>query len=110
MKREHQFYILRGEAVVPATEDEWLAFAREQHPIHVGRDILPSGTLVSTVFLIVNHGTDRHPLHFETMVFRGDLSCHREDCPHGACIRYQTWEAAARGHTEVLNAVRVHEA
>ena len=55
-----------------------------------------NGVEVSTVFLVMEHGTDElgRPLLFESMVFGG---------PHdGIQFRYSTWEDAEVGHESLL--------
>jgi hypothetical protein len=52
---------------------------------------------VSTVFLGVNHGFDEEDLWFETMVFQKD------NWEELYCERYATWDAAERGHQDVVN-------
>lgn len=55
---------------------------------------------ISTVFLVIDHGYDRVPLLFETMVFGGDMD--------GYCWRYPTYQDAEAGHEEVVEMVRQH--
>lgn len=60
-------------------------------------------SVVSTVFLMINHGTEESPLWFETIVFgSGPLQ--------GKCDRYETIEEAKVGHEEMCEEVkRVYE-
>jgi hypothetical protein len=64
----------------------------------VGQDTLPDGTLVSTVFLVIDHQYgDGPPLLFETMVFPDP-----ESGVESFCERYATWIEAEAGHAAVL--------
>lgn len=92
------FYVLEGkETVEVGSLEEW---ARRMAGVdrHVGFTELPSGVVVSTIFLGIDH---RHsifgkgpPLLFETMVFKGGES---EDQ-----YRYSTWEEAEAGHARAV--------
>lgn len=71
----------------------------------VARDVLPDGTLVSTVFLSADHRMGNGPpVLFETMVF---------DCPAQAWndfqSRYCTVEEARAGHADIVERLRTHQ-
>jgi hypothetical protein len=91
-------YTLDG--IVPArcsNLNEWMVWF-ENYDRAVCRDEMPDGTLVSTVFLGINHQMGPGlPLLFETMVFGGALD-HQQ-------WRYSTWREAEQGHAAVLAAV-----
>lgn len=60
----------------------------------VGKDELPNGLQVSTVWMGLDHnyGHNNRPLIFESMVFLPNTSDEQE------MWRYSTWEEAERGH------------
>ncbi len=66
----------------------------------VGRDEV-GDYLVSTVFLVIDHGWRGIPLLFETMVFPGD-----DIGTDLFCDRYTTWDQAKAGHDRVVAALR----
>lgn len=87
--------ILKGKEVIPA--DDLIEWAKW---FDVGENRIIAKTqvgqsLVSTVFLGINHGFDSNtPLWFETLVFGGPH--------HGQQDRYQTYNQAVEGHKEVV--------
>jgi len=57
---------------------------------------------VSTVFLELNHGDEKNPLWYETMVFveePANVNCY-------LCNRYRTQEEAERGHRKIVEAIK----
>lgn len=93
--------------VVPATRGEGIALL-EGDPIErrVGYDEIGDQGVstifrqrVSTVFLVIDHSFgDGPPVVFETMIFGG-----RHE---GQQWRYVTWDQAADGHREIVEALR----
>lgn len=88
------YYKLEGEQAVPcANFEEYALTAGRDNKVR--DDLLPDGTHISTVFLMVNHGTKERPLLFETMVFgRGEGDTEMR--------RYETYGEAVKGHEEIL--------
>ena len=89
-------FILNGHQ--PVNEPDLLSWARwmETADRRVAQTRLPNGTLISTVFLGLDHSFryDGAPVLFETMIF---------GCPlDGETERYCTWDEAAAGHLEVV--------
>jgi hypothetical protein len=90
----------------PIAEPDVLAWAmwfqENNSRRQVARDELPSGTVVSTVFLGINHNFGPGaPLLFETMVFGGRFDEEQE--------RYATREQAIAGHDQILARVTESE-
>jgi hypothetical protein len=56
--------------------------------------------LISTVFLVIDHGFGSVPHLFETMVFRGHTEV------EGRTRRYSTHEEAVKGHQEAVEQVK----
>lgn len=68
----------------------------------VAVDILEDGKVVSTVFLVLDHSSDRGPpMLFETMVFPSET-----DFEEFYMRRYSTWDEAAAGHAEIVEALK----
>jgi hypothetical protein len=89
----------------------WRAMAGEEG-IRVAKTEFPSGLLVSTVFLGLDHNhwpeDDSRPILFETMCFVPDgEGREHEDVP---MIRYRTWAEAEAGHAEVVKQAEQVEA
>ena len=64
----------------------------------VAKDILPNGTVISTVWLGMDHGFgEGKPLIFETMVFLSEADYREEDIE-----RYSTEEEAKTGHKRMV--------
>lgn len=104
--------ILVGHEVVPVdfeTYIEWMAAHKygprlenyKDNPAdltRVGWDEV-DGVKISTVFLGLDHGFGMGPPQwFETMVFGGACA--------GDCERYATWDEAAAGHRDTVDAIR----
>ena len=94
-----RLYIL-DDAGDPIVEDDpvkwglWLETANR----HIGKTVLADGTIISTVFLGMDHSflPECHlPVFWETMIFGGQLDCHQE--------RYTSKEYALRGHEEAVS-------
>jgi len=64
----------------------------------IKRDTLPSGKMISTVWLGLDHGLSAEkPLVFETMVFPNEGNYEDEYCE-----RYSTKEEAIKGHERIV--------
>jgi len=87
-------YVLKDK--VPVLEPDLLKWARsfeDAEARRVARTEFPDGTLVSTVFLGIDHQfDDGPPLLFETMIFESDSG--RSDY----CERCSTWDEAVEMH------------
>lgn len=79
---------------------QWFENAGETRVVRQSTVGGPSGIMVSTVFLGIDHNFSFQgpPLLFETLVFGGPLD--------GDMRRYTTREAAESGHKEMLSLVR----
>jgi hypothetical protein len=100
---------------IEATEEEWMAWMREEHMERIrgtapekqkrviARTHLPNGCWVSTVFLTIDHSMDGiTPVLWETMVFDcEDLDIQR---------RYTSLQDARKGHDEVIVEILLHQA
>jgi hypothetical protein len=86
----------------PVHVDDCMEWARwyEKADRKVAKDTLPSGLLVSTVFLGIDHGfsdnPDVPPILFETMVFMPGSYDELE------CERYATKAEALKGHEAMV--------
>lgn len=86
--------ILVDKKVVPLdSNDEWSAWFNTADRT-VKKTELEDGTVISTVFLGVNHGFGLGDAWFETMVFDALESDYNT-------VRYATWEEAEIGHDEI---------
>lgn len=90
------YYDRKGQ---PMEMEEWALALEDIGARLIGHTVLPDGTLVSTVWLGLNHGFHGGPpLIFETMVFAtantraGELDCQR----------YATEKDARVGHEEMV--------
>ena len=92
---------------------EWAAwFAQSDAARVVARTELPSGCVVSTVFLGVDHnfrGGD--PVLWETMMFGGDydLACDRYRSKQEALVGHEKWVLVAEGKMTPIDARRLRE-
>jgi len=79
---------------VEHTEVDWSVESRR-----VAKTTLADGTVISTVFLVLDHGfhPDEKPVLFETMVFPSEHSSSDQECN-----RYHTWKEAVEGHKEMV--------
>ena len=86
------YYNRQGE---PISQDEAMEFLKNDFDENrqVAKDEI-GDVMVSTVFLVFDHGIGPVPILFETMVFGGDLD--------GQQWRYATEEEALGGHQAVL--------
>lgn len=93
------FYTLDADNnVIPATPRQCEDMLRDIDRRRVGRDVLPNGVCVSTVFLGIDHnfGPGTEPVCFESMAFPP------VDHVELACERYGTWAEAAAGHAAMV--------
>lgn len=90
----NRYYSLNPDhSVEPISRDEWIYNLAKQRTVTrtVAQDDV-DGTLISTVFLGINHAIDDGPpMIFETMAF-GD------DDEKFYCMRYSNWKDAEEGH------------
>jgi hypothetical protein len=89
------FYILTADRVaVPVDQDTWARWLTSTDR-HVASTELAPDSLVSTVFLGLDHSWGHGPRQiFETMVFGGPLD--------QQCVRYATWAQAEAGHDQMV--------
>lgn len=98
------YWILDGHTPVKTDSiNKWGEFFEDRKNRTVATtEIKDLETLVSTVFLGINHNfqdpSDKDPILFETMIFGGD----GED----NCFRYRTWDEAFNGHWEQVAKMR----
>lgn len=91
-------YILDGHNPVPTDLQGWARWY-EKADRNVARDTVGDDTLVSTVFLGLDHNWGMGPpLLFETMIFGGPHDQYQERC--------STWEQAEAMHAKALELVR----
>lgn len=83
---------------------EWAKWFGEIANRIVARDTLPDGTLVSTVFLGIDHGFREGlpPMLWETMAFPGSDATNQFE---GEMRRYRSRANALAGHAEIKAAV-----
>jgi hypothetical protein len=93
------FYILdQNKKAIEANIIEYAQFNSDANNWRVKKDIV-GDTVISTVFLGVNHSYDGgRPLLFETMVFGGVHDEYMDRC--------STWDEAIIQHSKVLNMVK----
>lgn len=98
-------YILTeaGEAVLEPDIRKWAQwFENSGQRRAVEQTTLPGGTLISTVFLAVDHGfAGGLPVLWETLIFGGPLD--------GAMDRYTSREDAEAGHKHYVELARQAE-
>jgi hypothetical protein len=89
---------------ISPTTDEKASMAQFNMPHRVVQQDHVGEILVSTVFLVIDHGYGSVPQLFETMVFDVD----DEQLPgfDDFQLRYPTWDQALAGHQAVLYAVQ----
>ena len=68
----------------------------------VARDVVNEQVLVSTVFLMIDHGYDGVPKWYETMVFKCDAAGKVTDWLELDCERYTTRDEAIEGHGRMV--------
>lgn len=91
-------YILDGKIPVQVDHIAWSQWLEANYAKKViARDCVGE-SIISTVFLAIDHGHSGQVLLFETMVFEGPLD--------GEQVRYSTWEQAEAGHTAMVDRVR----
>ncbi len=90
---------------------EWAVwFGQNDHARVVARTELPSGCVVSTVFLGVDHNfRDGDPVLWETMMFGGnyDLACDRYRSRKDAIVGHEMWVLVAEGKMTPIDARRL---
>jgi hypothetical protein len=89
-----EYYALNDDKSVTPIADamKWATAFEDREKRRVGLDELDDGTVISTVFLGLNHAWgEGPPLIFETMAFP-------EGGDEALCWRYSTYEQAERGH------------
>lgn len=92
------YYILNGRAVVPSTLLEWGRWLEENRDKKMVRKTKVGDSLVSTVFLGLDHQWGGGPpLIFETLVFDGPLADEMD--------RYSTYDEAEAGHEAMVKRV-----
>jgi hypothetical protein len=93
------FYILVDKNPVPVDGiSEMIKWFEESGNGHaLAQTLLPTGELVSTVFLGVNHGFGDKLILFETMIFGGDQDLYR--------CRYSTYDEAMAGHQKAIELI-----
>jgi hypothetical protein len=91
-RKQSSFYVLdQDNRAVSVSGENWSFDAAKRT---VAKTILDSGVSVSTVFLGLDHGDDKMPQLFESMVFGGEMN--------GESRRYATWEEAENGHQQLV--------
>lgn len=89
------YYKLVNKKVIETDDMKDFAVSFEEDRT-VARDELPSGVVISTVFLWINHQWDESKPHllFETMIFWGRHDDYQD--------RYSTWDEALIWHRKAL--------
>lgn len=95
-------FILDGHEVVACSIDKWAKQLGDRDYGRVDKTVLPSGSIISTVFLGLDHSFgEGAPLLFESMYFphQGPDDDHwrEEDCE-----RCSTWEQAEKQHATMV--------
>ena len=92
-----QKYILQGRTPVHEPDvAKWSAWFETADRVVSRTEI--HGSVISTVFIGMNHGYyDQPPVLFETLIFGGPLD--------GEGRRYSTWDEAERGHQEYVQKI-----
>jgi hypothetical protein len=92
-------YILNDDHTVTPTDlMTWAAEFEKRDNRRVDRTELPDGTVISTVFLGLDHSYgEGPPLLFETMIFPSWTNYEEEYCE-----RYSTWDEAVAGHERAV--------
>lgn len=92
-------YILDGHETVACDLLTWGRWLQENDEVRIVKKDTVGESLVSTVFLGLNHSFgEGPPLLFETLVFKGPLADEMD--------RYSTWEEAERGHATMVERVQ----
>ena len=103
-----------GEPVVCEDMLEWALWFGTSHESRViAKTELPSGAVVSTVFIGIDHafrGGD--PVLWETMLFGGeyDLACDRYRSRNEALVGHEMWVLVARDEMTPIDARRLRAA
>ena len=101
-----------GDPVPCASVLEWATwFAENDEARVVARTELPSGCVVSTVFLGVDHNFvhEGDPVLWETMMFGSeyDLACDRYRSKKDAIVGHEMWILVAKGEMTPIDARRL---
>jgi hypothetical protein len=88
--------ILEGKKVVPCDVTMWAPWF-EATPNRRVAETKIGDSLISTVFLGIDHGFGGDPLWFETMVFGGPFDQEQH--------RYQTYEESEYGHKMMIKKI-----
>lgn len=91
------YAILKGKEIVLEPNVRKWAEWFEDDARRVARTELPDGTLISTVFLGLDHGFGGEPAWFETMVFTKESQWSEVDM-----ARYATYDEAEKGHEAMV--------
>lgn len=99
-------YILDADGRTPIECDDvlvWACWFEKHEHRRVARTKLPWGTVISTVFLALNHNWSDHgaPILWETMIFGG--ACHDFQ------RRYSSYRQAIIGHNVAVEMARSHD-
>ncbi len=91
---DSKYYILKGKIPKKVSIFEWADWFEERDKRKIKRTKLSNGTIVSTVFLGVDHGFPSvEPLIFETMVFKEE---------NEYMDRYSTFDESVDGHDKIV--------
>jgi hypothetical protein len=91
------YYKLEGKKVVPAKDVmDWAEWHKSAYR-NVARVEMPDGTVISTVFLGLDHGHHGNIQLFETMIFGGEHDGYRSRCA--------TWEEAEEMHLKAIELI-----
>jgi hypothetical protein len=109
----------QGDEWVGSATRKWAALMVDRDYIVVAQDELPDGSMLSTVWLGLDHGWFGPPLFFETMRFKNTAPDDSEtwDFPNifgepGEEIsqdRYPSEEEALAAHHEIVRRLRIRE-
>ena len=96
----NKHYILKGKKVISVSLEVWGEWFKNYKDRIVKQEYLEDGTLISTVFLGLDHafGSGGNKLIvFETMVFKNRNKLNTEEYME----RYSTWDEAIKGHNRI---------
>lgn len=102
------YYIMKDDGSVEEVglgDQRWFEMMESRERLRVGRYESPEGVLVSTMFLCIDHRSNRNPgdppILWETMIFKGHHDGYQE--------RYSSLEEAKLGHARAVGMVKVGE-
>jgi hypothetical protein len=103
-------YLLRDREPVPTDDVHLWGRWFEKADRTVLRTELIDGSVISTVFLGVDHGWGGEPLLFETAVFFAPNTAPTAAAQRLCDIarRYTTWSQAECGHVELVDELSIH--